>query len=77
VYALADGTVELKCAPKTEARVFRDTWLVSRTAFAHLRAVTCPVAVAAGAETAAGAHMAPEAESPRIAAQLPFGRFEK
>ncbi len=77
MWGCTDGSVELKCTPETEARVFRDTWLASLTPFAELGSVRCPVTVAVGSETMEGAHMAPEAEGPRIAAQLPLGRLEK
>ncbi len=73
----ADGSAELKCTPEVEARVFRDTWGVAQRTFGRLGRLTCPVAVAAGTETMPGVIMAPELEAPRIAAQIPNGRFEQ
>lgn len=69
--------MELKCTPEVEARVFLDVWGIAQRTFALLCEVTCPVTVTAGTETMNGVIMAPELEAPRIAAQLPNGRFEQ
>lgn len=73
----ADGTVELKCTPEVEARIYTDVWEVGRRTFVRLRDVKTPVTIAAGAEVVPGRMMAGELEAPRIAAQLPLGRFEQ
>lgn len=57
--------------------MFLDTWGVAQRTFGRLGQVTCPVVVAAGTETMPGVIMAPELEAPRIAAQIPSGRFEQ
>ncbi|BDA49390.1 Uncharacterized hydrolase SAV2581 at N-terminal half [Coccomyxa sp. Obi] len=74
---LSDGTVELKCTPEVEARIYTDVWEVGRRTFGRLRDVKCPVTIAAGAEVVPGRMMAGELEAPRIAAQLSLGRFEQ
>ena len=73
-----DGSVELKCAPSSEARVFADVNAVCGGAFERLGDVSCPVTVACGSNRALGGNFgAPEPEAPRIVAHLPKGRLEK
>jgi len=70
----ADGSVEMKCTPESEAQVFLDTYKVCIGAFTRLKDMKCPAIVAAGTEAV---DQAPEAEAPYIASQIPKGRFEK
>ena len=65
-----DGSVELKCAPETEARVFESG--VGHDAFAGLGAVTCPTVVAASGDGAPPARVAA-----LVAEGLPNGRLER
>lgn len=65
-----DGTtVELKCTPDVEARVFESSW--TRT-FQHLGEVACPVTVAVSGDGGLPARMAPA-----ISAALPHGTLER
>jgi pimeloyl-ACP methyl ester carboxylesterase len=65
-----DGGVRLKCAPEDEAEVY--LMGAQHGAFAHLGAVSCPVTVARGGDTASG----PAAFADAVAAALPDGRLE-
>jgi pimeloyl-ACP methyl ester carboxylesterase len=65
-----DDTVELKCAPDVEARVFAEG--ATHPTFAHLDQVRCPVTVAAS-----GDRVGPAQIAPLIAEALPNGRLER
>lgn len=65
---LPEGAVELKCAPETEARFFESG--ISHDVWNHLGQVHCPTTVAAGGDGAPPAQIAP-----KLAAELPAGRF--
>ena len=65
-----DGTVELKCQPETEARVFDGAR--GHGTYDRLGAVACPVTVAVG-----GDDSPPATFGPAVAAALPHGRLER
>ena len=65
-----DGTVELKCLPETEARVFEGS--LGNRGFERLGEVACPVTVAASGDGFPPAQMAP-----LVADALPHGRFAR
>ncbi len=67
----ADGTVELKCRPETEARCYEMGG--HHGGFARLGEVACPVVVARGRDDLMG----PASFAPRIAEALPHGRLEE
>jgi pimeloyl-ACP methyl ester carboxylesterase len=67
---LPDGSVELKCDPDTEARVFNSG--ISHGAFARLGDVQCPVTVCASGDGAPPATVAG-----LVADALPHGRLEQ
>ncbi len=65
-----DGTVELKCTPDTEGRVFDGAR--GQDIFARLGEVTCPVTVAIGGDGSPPAQF-----GPMVADALPWGRLER
>jgi pimeloyl-ACP methyl ester carboxylesterase len=65
-----DGTVELKCTPEVEARVFEGS--MASDTFAHLGEIGVPVIVAASGDDGGPARLAP-----LIADALPRGRLER
>jgi pimeloyl-ACP methyl ester carboxylesterase len=67
---LPDGTVELKCAPETEARIFEGN--MSQDPFSRLESVACPTTVAASGDGSPPAQVASV-----VAEALPQGRFER
>jgi pimeloyl-ACP methyl ester carboxylesterase len=66
----SDGPVELKCAPETEAAVFRGS--LGHATYERLGEVACPVTVATG-----GDPIGPVQVAPAIADRLPAGRLER
>jgi pimeloyl-ACP methyl ester carboxylesterase len=72
-YPLPDGGVRLSCSGDTEARIFESGGEVD---FATLAAVTCPVAVALGANVAVGNDLPPRV-APLVAEALPDGHLER
>lgn len=67
---LADGTVELKCAPETEAQVFEGG--MNHETFVRLGEVACPTAV-----VASGDGGPPSQGATLVAEALPQGRLER
>lgn len=67
---LPDGTVELKCTPETEAKVFENG--MGLDAFRHLDRVACPVTVCASGDGAP-----PAMVGPLVAEALPHGHSER
>lgn len=65
-----EGTVALKCAPETEAKVFEGS--LRQTTFARLGEVTCPVTIAVSGDAAGPAFIGPLAVD-----ALPNGTLER
>ena len=65
-----DGTVELKCAPEVEAKVFEGS--LRQTTFSRLGEVRCPVTVAVSGDAAGPAFL-----GPLVADALPHGTLER
>lgn len=67
---LPDGTVELKCAPETEAQVFEGG--MNHETFVRLGEVACPTTV-----VASGDGGPPSRAATLVAEALPYGRLER
>ena len=76
---VADGSLELKCTPENEGRVYRD--LIDRQhsgrLFQGLQDIKCPVTVGCGGDAAWNKFAFLARAAPDIVAQLPNARLEQ